>query len=125
MAPSYHPQTLVLQAAAAGILRFEKSATEHGWRHWLSTGAESGFLKAVETFKSALDAVLDTPLGELSEADLQEVGRQVNLAVDGIEVHVAHAGENHSLALVAAIYAIRRRHEDIVRRGAGHRPPSR
>ena len=115
-----HPCTVSVREAAAAVLAHDRTPHESFWRRWFDSPNERHFLDEVRAFIVALDGVLDTPPHELRHTDLAAIGTHIDPVVGRIEEYLehVHTDPRGSQPLAMAIYAIRARHEDIVRRGA-------
>jgi hypothetical protein len=118
-----HASTLAVRRAAAVVLARPRTEPQTFWRQMFERPAERHYLDEVRAFVRALGEILDVPTRELSALDLRALEAHVDEVVEHIEGHVTGASAaghvTAAQAMVAAVYAVRARLEEIVVRGAG------
>lgn len=117
-----HHAVQTVHERAAVVLSHESSASGGGfWRHWFEKPNERQFADEVRGFISALNHLLDVPPTMLSRSDLASIGEDVQRVAGRIEAEIEAPGESAvevAASLAPAVYLIRRRYEELFRRGA-------
>ena len=99
------------------MLGHPDSSHSSTWRKWFEASEKRHLLDDVKAFIRALGGVQDVPPHVLKPADLKEIGEQVDRVVARIEASLDHPDRTGG-PLAQSVYVIRRRYEDIYRRGA-------
>jgi hypothetical protein len=105
--------------AATMIVDHHDNVAEPLWRRLFDAPREPHLVDRIRHFVAALDDVLGTPAVELSQEDVDAVGKEVNCVVDRIETRISALSDpKQAMPFSMAIYVLRLRFEKITGRVA-------
>lgn len=117
--PDLHDTTRDVLRAGATVLAHAVPDSGSFWRYFFGHPRRRHYLDEVRAFLRTLGDVLDVPPGELGRPDLQSIQAEVGRVIEHIEGHVDASDPQVAQPLVSAVYALRARLEEILRRNAG------